>query len=121
MSSFESIFDSKNKDVDPALNKLFSGRKSTPVASPTTSKKTSVKNLSESAIAAVANADTDEDDEEETKNITQTGKSKKGKKKFDAEAEGRTIFVGNVDCSCKKEVWLIFVKNKSTYNCIFDQ
>jgi hypothetical protein len=88
-ASFQSIFGSTSKDADPALSKLF-GRKSA------IEQKT--------AIAAVVDLDTDDDDVEETKAITQNSKEKKSKKKFDAEVESRTVFVGNVDCSSKKEV-----------------
>lgn len=80
MAKFESIFKSSD-DVDPNLNKLFT-RKLAP-------KKKNIEDLI---------FDLDE-------NIDETDEPKtKRPKKLSPETEKRTIFVGNLNNDCKKEV-----------------
>ena len=79
MSKFESIF-AKSDELDSNLNKLFNTR-------------------------VELNPKTEESEEEvEETNEKKSTRPKKGKKKFDAEKEGKTIFVGNLQPNCKKEV-----------------
>jgi hypothetical protein len=78
---YESIF--KDSNVKPNLNKLFSR----PVkAKPALTKQDEEENLTANEIKK----------EEATVQVP--------RKKFDAEFESRTVFVGNLAVGCKKEV-----------------
>ena len=78
-TKFESIF--KDSNVKPSLNKLFSRK----------------------AKAEPKAVQEEEEIEAESKPLNDEVEEKKVKK-FDAEYESRTVFVGNLKVACKKEV-----------------
>jgi hypothetical protein len=98
MSKFESIFASSS-NVDSNLNSLFKKKKADENAAP-------IINMDDSE------SDQENEKEEEIKSqIKKVTKSKDGivkadkkLKAFDLEKEKRTIFIGNLNADCKKNV-----------------
>jgi len=88
-SNFESIFNSKETKVDPGLNKIFTRK---------VNKHTDVEKKKKTKNAEIPDIDGIENDYESTK-IRQ--------KKMTPETEKRTVFVGNLNTDCKKEVTFI--------------
>ena len=85
-TKFESIF--KDSNVKPSLNKLFSRK----------------------AKAEPKAVQEEEEVEAESKPLNDEVEEKKVKK-FDAEYESRTVFVGNLKVACKKEVKYFYFSN----------
>ena len=82
MAKFESIF-STNEATEPNLNELFS-------------KKVEVE--------PKAVVEEEEDENQDGKRKPGSRRSRNAKKTFDVEKEKRTIFIGNLLQTCKKEV-----------------
>ena len=81
-AKFESIFSSSTAEVDPDLNKIFARKV----------KKEKLKKNEE-----IPNMDNIEDDDDERIPNNKP-------KKLSPETEKRTIFIGNLNTDCKKEV-----------------
>lgn len=112
MASFESIFTKNSDSVDSKLNSIFS-RKSEVIVKPKTEPKNYRLNKANEEIMQEFVSDDNEDqllisdDEFEKK----TNGRPKSFKKSDHETEERTVFVGNLNCECKKEELLRIFKS----------
>ena len=115
-STFESIFTNSSAPADPNLSALFSRKAEAPKAKKL-KEKNKLKSANEKILkefdkeikqseSGLANTDDEEgslDGDDEL--VDQTARKFK---KLDKETEERTVFVGNLNCDCKKEVISLF-------------